>query len=119
MPIAAQSDALPNERNIEIVRMLDAPRSLVFRLWTEPKHLAQWWGPKMFTNPVCEVDARVGGRLYVVMRAPDGTDYPMSGTFSEVKPPERLAFKAVAEDKDGTPLLEAHTVVTFEEAGQG
>ena len=49
-------------RELTITRVLDAPRSLVFRMWTEAKHMARWWGPKGFTNPVCEVDARRAAR---------------------------------------------------------
>lgn len=55
---ARNDAALPMERELTIVRVFDAPRALVFRVWTDPKHLAQWWGPKGFTNPVCEVDPR-------------------------------------------------------------
>jgi uncharacterized protein YndB with AHSA1/START domain len=87
----------------------------VFKAWTEPKHLARWWGPNGFTNPVCEVDPRPGGAIRIVMRGPDGVDYPMSGTFREIVEPERLVFSAVAEDEDGNPLLEALTTVTFAE----
>jgi uncharacterized protein YndB with AHSA1/START domain len=105
------------EEKITIERTFDAPRDLVFRMWLEPEHLAQWWGPDHFTNPVCEVDARTGGKLYIVMRAPDGTDYPMSGTFKEIRPPAKLVFVAHAQDADGKPALEAYTSVTFEDAG--
>ena len=77
--------------------------------------MAQWWGPHGFTNPICEMDVRVGGGLRIVMRAPDGVDYPMTGTFREIVVPERLVFVAVAEDAAGNPLLEALTTVTFEE----
>jgi uncharacterized protein YndB with AHSA1/START domain len=108
------SAALPNERKVLVTRVLDAPRSLVFKLWTDPKHMAQWWGPRGFTNPVCEMDVRVGGALRIVMRAPDGVEYPMSGRFCEIVPPERLVFNAVAEDAAGNPLLESLTTVTFE-----
>ena len=55
-------------RELIFTRILDAPRELVFKLWTEPHHLAQWWGPKGFTNPVCELDARVGGAIRVDRR---------------------------------------------------
>src|ERR1700728_3834836 len=55
-----------------ITREFDAPRELVFKAWTDPKYLAQWWGPRGFTNPVCEWDARPGREIYVVMRAPNG-----------------------------------------------
>jgi uncharacterized protein YndB with AHSA1/START domain len=105
------------EAKVTIERTFDAPRDLVFRMWLEPEHLAQWWGPDHFTNPVCEVDARAGGKLYIVMRAPDGTDYPMSGTFKEIRPPEKLVFIAQALDAKGKPALEAYTSVTFAEAG--
>jgi uncharacterized protein YndB with AHSA1/START domain len=102
-------------RELVITRVFDAPRDLVYKAWTEPEHLAQWWGPHGFTNPVCEVDVRPGGAIYIVMRGPDGTDYPMSGTFQEVVPPERLVFSARAfEDDAGNALLEDVTTVTFE-----
>jgi len=105
------------EEKITIERTFDAPRDLVFRMWVEPAHLAQWWGPDHFTNPVCEIDARAGGKLHIVMRAPDGGEYPMSGTFKEVSPPEKLVFVAQAQDGEGRPALEAYTSVTFEDAG--
>ena len=97
--------------------VLDAPRELVWAAWTEPKRMAQWWGPHGFTNPVCEIDARPGGAIRIHMRGPDGSVYPMTGTFREVLPPKRLVFTAVAEDLDGNPHLEALTTVTFEEEG--
>ena len=90
-------------RELTITRVLDAPRSLVFRMWTEAEHMARWWGPKGFTNPVCEVDARPGGAIRIHMRGPDGTIYPMTGTFEEIVPPHRLVFTSVARDTDGKP----------------
>jgi uncharacterized protein YndB with AHSA1/START domain len=100
---------------VTVNRLLDAPRELVFEAWTDAKRLARWWGPEPFSNPVCEVDARPGRRMRIVMRGPDGTDYPMSATFHEVVTPERLVFLAIAEDDRGNALLEALTAVTFEE----
>jgi uncharacterized protein YndB with AHSA1/START domain len=102
-------------REVIVTRLLAAPRELVFEAWTDAKRLARWWGPEVFTNPVCEVDARPGGTMRIVMRGPDGTDYPMSATFHEVVTPERLVFLAIAEDDRGNALLEALTTVTFEE----
>ena len=102
-------------REVTLTRDFDAPPSLVFQMWTEAKHLAKWWGPHGFTNPVCDIDARPGGAIRIHMRAPDGVVYPMTGTFREVVPPKRLVFMAVAEDHDGNPLLESLTTVTFEE----
>jgi uncharacterized protein YndB with AHSA1/START domain len=80
---AAQAVAARAPRELVITRTFDAPRELVFKAWIDPKHLAQWWGPKYFTNPVCEVDARPGGSLLIHMAGPDGTIYPMRGVFNE------------------------------------
>jgi uncharacterized protein YndB with AHSA1/START domain len=84
------SIARDEDRIFVITRFLAAPRALVFKLWTEPQHIAQWWGPKDFANPVCEMDLRPGGALRITTRAPDGTDYPLKGIFHEITPPERL-----------------------------
>ncbi len=103
------------ECTVSITRIIDAPRALVFKMWTDAHHLAQWWGPRHFTNPVCELDVRVGGAILIHMQAPDGVTYPMTGTFREIVPPERLVFMAVAEDANGKALLESLTTVTFAE----
>jgi uncharacterized protein YndB with AHSA1/START domain len=105
------------EREVRITRIIDATPALVFEAWTDPRHVAQWWGPEGFTNPVCEVDARPGGAMTILMRAPDGAEHPMTGTFHEVVKPERLVFTAVAVDGKGKRLLEARTTVTFVEQG--
>jgi uncharacterized protein YndB with AHSA1/START domain len=52
-------------REVTLTRIIDAPRALVWAAWTEPKHMAQWWGPHHFTNPVCEMDVRSGGKLMI------------------------------------------------------
>ncbi len=114
MTVAVQTKPFA-ERELTITRVFAAPRALVFRAWTEPEHLAQWWGPKGFTNPVCEFDARVGGALRIHMRAPDGTIYPMKGEIRELVPPERLVFTNFAIDTAGNHLLEGLTTVTFAE----
>jgi uncharacterized protein YndB with AHSA1/START domain len=100
---------------LTIVRVFDAPRALVFAMWTEPRHLAQWWGPKDFTNPVCEVDLRVGGMLRIVMRSPEGNRHPVKGIFREIVAPEKLVFTNDAIDEEGHLLLEGLTTVTFAE----
>jgi uncharacterized protein YndB with AHSA1/START domain len=105
------------ERELVITRIIDAPRALVFRAWTGPKHVAQWWGPHGFTNPVCELDVRPGGAIRIDMCGPDGTLYPMSGTYREVVEPGRLVFTSGALDEKGNPLFEVLSTVTF--AGQG
>jgi uncharacterized protein YndB with AHSA1/START domain len=109
--------AQPADRELVLTRVFDAPPSLVFKAWTDPQHLAQWWGPHGFTNPRCEVDVRPGGAIRIDMRGPDGTVYPMTGTFREVVAPERIVFASSALDAQGKPLFEVLTTVTFAEAG--
>ncbi|HTV37985.1 MAG TPA: SRPBCC domain-containing protein [Xanthobacteraceae bacterium] len=116
MAAAVQTKPLV-ERELTITRTFDAPRALVFRAWTDAEHLAQWWGPKGFTNPVCEIDARVGGTLRIHMRAPDGAVYPMKGEIRELVAPERLVFTNIALDEAGNHVLEGLTTVTFIEEG--
>jgi uncharacterized protein YndB with AHSA1/START domain len=115
----AHTEVATTVRELTLTRVFDAPRELVFRMWTDPQHVAKWWGPMGFTNPVCEMDVRPGGQLRIVMRAPDGTDHPMTGTFREIRAPERLVFTNSAVDGEGNPLLDGLTTVTFvERAGK-
>ncbi len=107
----------PAEREVVITRTLDAPRDLVFQVWTNPEHLARWWGPLGFTNPVCELDVRPGGKWRMVMRGPDGAEYPSQGVYREVVRPERLVFTNDAVDQSGSPLIQGLTAVTFESKG--
>lgn len=102
-------------REFVLTREFDAPRALVFRMWTEPKHLAQWWGPCGFTNPVCEWDARPGGKIYDVMRAPNGAEFPMGGEFRELVAPERLVLTTGALGETGKLIFELLHEVTFAE----
>lgn len=113
---AAASKAF-GDREITITRLLDAPRSIVFKAWTDPGILAQWWGPKGFTAPVCEFDARLGGRFRIHMRAPDGAIYPMRGEIREFVPMERLVFTNIAVDAADKPIIEGLTAVTFADEG--
>ena len=103
------------EASVTLTRVFDAPRALVWKAWTDPKMMAQWFGPRGFTNPVCELDVRTWGSLRIVMRGPDGSDYPMKGVFREVVALERLVFTNIAVDKEGKHLLEGETTVTSAE----
>jgi len=106
----------PAQRDLVISRILNAPRELVFKAWTDPKHIAKWWGPKGFTAPVCKLDVRVGGAILIHMRGPDGVVYPMHGVFREIIVPERLVFISKAlEDEKGNAGFEVVTTVTFDE----
>ncbi len=104
------------QRELIITRIFDAPRELVWKAWVEPKHLVEWWGPKDFTNPVCEVDLRPGGAMIIHMRGPDGTIIPTKGIFHEILEPERLVMSSKAfEDAEGHPQLEVLNTITFDE----
>ncbi len=105
-------------RELMLTRVFDAPRELVFRAWTDPEQFRRWFGPKRFTNPVCELDVRVGGALRIQMRGPDGTLYPpMIGVFEEVTEPERLVFRGAVLDEKGEPLFEVRNTAIFEDQG--
>src|SRR6267143_1568970 len=111
---------MANERQeLVLIRVFDAPQEFVFKAWTDPKRVTQWWGPHGFSNPVCELDLRPGGAILIHMRGPDGTIYPMTGVYQEGVRPERLGFTSGALDADGNPLFEVLTTVTFtEESGK-
>jgi len=87
------------ERAFTITRWFDAPRERVWQAWTDPAQLAEWWGPHGFTNPVADVDVRPSGELRIVMRSPDGADFPVVGEFLEVEPPSKLVFSDVVGDQ--------------------
>ncbi len=102
--------ASATDREIVTTRMLDAPRELVFRAWTDREHLAQWWGPNGFTNTIHEMDVRPGGVWRFVMHGPDGVDYKNEAVYVEVVRPERLVYLHVSAPK-------FHMTVTFDEQG--
>ena len=102
-------------REFIITREFAAPRELVFEACTEARHLAQWWGPRGFTASVCEWDAKPGNKIYVVMRAPNGTRYPMGGEFREVVPPERLVTVTGALNEQGQLMFEILHTMTLAE----
>ncbi len=79
-----------SEREIVLTRIFDAPRDLVWKAWTDPSHVAEWWGPRGFETRVTELDLRPGGRWRYVMVGPDGAEYPVTGMFREVVPKERF-----------------------------
>jgi len=105
------------EKEVTFNRVFDAPLDLVWAVWTEPAHVANWWGPHQFTNPVCEWDARPGGKIYIVMKGM-GMEHAMTGEFREVEPKRRLVFFSAVPDPEGGSILEALTTVEFIERGQ-
>jgi uncharacterized protein YndB with AHSA1/START domain len=115
MTAAASSD-----RELVLTRLIDAPREKLYRAWTEPKLLTQWFAPLPYTTPKAELDVRPGGSSLVVMRSPDGTDMPNRGVYLEVVKNERLvstdAFVS-AWEPSAKPFMTV--ILTFEpEAGK-
>jgi uncharacterized protein YndB with AHSA1/START domain len=104
-----------SEWDLAMTRIFDAPRELVFKLWTESGHVAQWWGPTGFTNPVCELDLRPGGEIRIHMRAPNGAVHPMKAVFQEIVEPERLVFMSSALDENGNSMFDVLSTAIFAE----
>ena len=100
-------------QSIIATRVLDAPRELVWTAWTDPKHLAQWWGPNGFSTTTSAFDFRAGGVWRFVMHGPDGRDYQNRITFDEIVRPERIAYHhGGGEDVEPEQF---RTTVTFED----
>lgn len=103
------------EPTIIMTRLFDAPRELVWKACTDPMHVAQWWGPRGYTNTVQQMDVRPGGAWRIDQRAPGGMVYRFKGTHREVRAPERMVrtfgVEGMFEDK---VVVETHT---FEEEG--
>jgi len=105
-------------REFVFKRTFNAPRDLVFQVWTQAEHVAKWWGPNGFTNPVCVWDAKPGNPIHLDMTAPDGSVNVIGGNFHEVVPPERLVFSVTAfPDETGEDTHEVHNTVNFAELG--
>ena len=114
-----------------VTRVFDAPRELVWKAWTDPKFVAQWWGPKGCTAPVCKIDFRVGGKFLICMRTPDGQEGWNGGEYHEIVPYEKIVSSMYFSDPQGNQvepahygieheaLDGAHDVTTFEDLGNG
>lgn len=122
MTAAARNDASTAsptaDRELVATRYFDAPRDLVFRMWSDPQHIARWWGPRGFTTTTHAMDFRPGGVWRFVMHGPDGRDYPNQITYTEVVAPDRIAYKHGGGDKDLEPV-NFEVTVTFADAGTG
>ena len=85
----------PGDLEVVVTRVLDAPRELVWKAWTQPEHVQQWLlGPEGWTMPVCEIDLRPGGAWHFGWQQPDGSGMEIRGTYEEVAPPERLVSRS-------------------------
>ncbi len=114
-----------------ITRVFDAPRELVWKAWTDPKYVMQWWGPQGFTSPFCKIDFRVGGKFLCCMKTPDGTEFWNAGEYHEIVLHEKIVSSMYFSDSNGNKVEPAHygieheaiegarDVVTFEDLGDG
>ena len=125
-----KSTANEKERMV-ITRVFDAPRALVWKAWTDPQYVMQWWGPKGFTSPVCKIDFRVGGKFLFCMRTPDGQEGWNGGEYYEIVPHEKIVYSMYFADAKGNKvdaaeyeseheaIEDARDVVIFEDFGNG
>jgi uncharacterized protein YndB with AHSA1/START domain len=102
-----------DNRSLNFSRTFDAPRELVWMVWTDPVHVVNWWGPDGFTNTNTEMDVRPGGIWRFIMHGPDGTDYKNFIRFIEVVKPQRLVY--VHNGEDETDDVHFHATILFEE----
>ena len=104
----------PSDREILGTRVFDAPRELVFKAFTDPDVVAQWWGPRKYTTTVDKMDVTPGGAWRFVQRGPDGGDYAFNGVYREVVPPERLVYTFEFEAMPGHISVETITLEKIE-----
>jgi uncharacterized protein YndB with AHSA1/START domain len=114
-----------------VTRVFDAPRELVWKAWTDPKYVMQWWGPKGFTSPHCEIDFRVGGKFLCCMRSPDGWEGWNAGEYHEIVLHEKIVSSMYFSDSKGNKIdpaelgveleaiVDAYDVTIFEDLGNG
>ena len=80
------------DRELVITRTLNAPADLAWEVFTQPEHIANWWGPNGFTNTIYTMDVRPGGLWELVMHGPDGTDYKNKSIYKEIVPLKKIVF---------------------------
>ena len=118
---------MAEQNDLVLERLLDAPRELVWRAWSDPEQLKQWWAPRPYQTPECEMDLRPGGKFYTRMTGPDGFDSRGTGCFLEVVAGEKVVWTNAlgpgyrpqdvdAEDCGGFPFT---AIMTFEDNGDG
>jgi len=87
------------DRELMLTRTLNAPIALVWEVWTDPKHIANWWGPNGFTNTISKMDVKPGGEWDLVMHGPDGTDYKNKSVFKEIVKHKKIVYEHVSHPK--------------------
>ena len=116
MAAGVSTGPAPADRVLVITRVFDAPRSLVFKAWTDSEHLARWYGPKGFTLTHCKIDLRPGGAYRYCMRSPEGNDHWLQGVYREIVEPEKLVCTYAWADGNGNATRpETVLALTFAE----
>ena len=113
--------------DLKLERVLDAPRNLVWKAWTDPEHIKRWWAPRPYQTPECEIELRPGGKFYTRMTGPDGFDFSGTACVLEATPAERIIWSTTMRDgyrpnefaDDGCNGFPFTAVHTFEDAGEG
>ena len=117
---AVSPETSSSNRELVLSRILHAPREKLYRAWTEPKLLTQWFTPPPYTTPSAELDVRAGGANCVVMRSPEGDEFPNRGVYLEVVLNERLVLTDAytrAWEPSEKPFMTL--ILTFADAGEG
>jgi uncharacterized protein YndB with AHSA1/START domain len=126
----AEKMASEMERMV-LTRVFDAPRALVWKAWTDPKYVMQWWGPKGFSCPACRMDFRVGGKSLLCMKTPDGYEGWNAIEYHEIVLHEKIVSSMYFSDAEGNKVdpeqlgIEheategAYDVTLFEDLGDG
>src|SRR5690242_6143914 len=104
-----------SDREIVQTRLLNAPRELVYKVWTDPEHLVHWHAPDGFTITNKQFELKPGGMWRFTMHGPDGTDYENKIVFIELNEPELLIYKHAGEEAH--EAINFHVTVTFEKEG--
>jgi uncharacterized protein YndB with AHSA1/START domain len=109
-----------DSRELVVTRIVAAPPRTLYRAWTEPELLKQWFAPKPLTTPVAELDVRPGGASLIIMRGPDGQDMPNRGVYLEIVPDRKIVFTDAYTDAWTPSNAPSMTVVlTFEALDAG
>src|SRR5262245_21845639 len=103
------------DNELLIVRVFDAPPSVVFALWSSAAHLKRWMGPKSFTCPQATIDFRVGGTFRAMIRSAEHGESWFAGVYREIEPDKRLVFTFTWENEGPSAGVETLVTITFEE----